>query len=116
VLTVRVPYSYDALQRERRMAHAIWQTALVAVGCTVAAAMAVEPLPVRVWVIGAGLAVLAFFVACGVLNFTRVGVRLDASRRWVTLSRVDPTFAGAVEGMYAARQAVGSSLDASRPV
>jgi hypothetical protein len=31
------------------------------------------------------------------LAFIRVGISLDASRRWVTLAGVHPTFAAAVE-------------------
>jgi hypothetical protein len=103
-LVVRVPYSDEGLRTERRKAHVVWQSLLVAAFCLVAAALEIEPIPVKVWFVAALLALVAFVVACGVIMLTRVGVRLDASRRWVTLSHVHPDFIAAVQTMYRARR------------
>ena len=61
-----------------------------------AASSELEPLPVEAWLgfaLVAGVAALALQL---VLAFDRVGVRLDASHRWVTLSGVDARFVDAV--------------------
>jgi hypothetical protein len=103
-LVVRLPYSDEGLGKERRKAHVVWQSLLVAAFCLVAAALEIEPIPVKVWFVTALLGLATFVGACVVIMLTRVGVRLEASRRWVTLSRVHPDFVAAVQTMYRARR------------
>jgi len=96
VLTVRLPYSEGAVDREVRLSRERW----VAVG--VAALLgfaAIEPLatiPRSVWLVGAAIAVGVAVVAQVRFSWTQVHIRLDASHRWITLSNVHPAFVQAV--------------------
>jgi hypothetical protein len=103
-LVVRLPYSDEGLREERRKAHVVWQSLVVGALCVVAAALELEPLPISVWIVATLVAAAVFVVACTVMLVTRVGVRLDASHRWVTLSRVHPDFVAAVQAMYRDRR------------
>ncbi len=95
-LTVRVPHSRAAYDRERLLE----RLRLAAFGLGLAAALAA--------LAGRGMfpllwlaLVAAFFVAAvalhAMISFQAVRVSLDASRRWVTLSGVHPAFVRAVE-------------------
>ena len=103
VLNVRLPYSAAAAERlraTRRLARTGW--ALVAAGIVLAlatAALSWRPMYGSL-LLGAALAAgVAGIVALGVgqwrLGRLTVGITLDASRRWVTLSGVHPAFAAA---------------------
>jgi hypothetical protein len=96
VLTVRVPMSTAAVEHERRLSRARWAVAAGALLILGAGLLELEPLPAKTWLgfaLVAGIAALALQL---VLAFDRVGVRLDASHRWVTLSGVDPRFVSEV--------------------
>jgi hypothetical protein len=98
VLTVRIPMSRAACDAERDLIRARLLAWLVAAGAFFSgyARLLAVAVPVPIWM---GLAVAAACVAVVlhvVLQFRQVGVRLDASRRWVTLSGVHPDFVTAV--------------------
>lgn len=106
VLSVRLPFSEPAYQRyrmARRTQHIlVGAAAVLAVGAYVAYRL----LPLGGLTGGAlGLCALVGFIAAWVegtrARSATVGVALDASRRWVTLSRVHPAFASAVRGPMA---------------
>jgi hypothetical protein len=103
-LVVRAPYSADALRTERRKVHVVWQSLLAAALLFVAAGLEIEPLPTGAWFVAGFVALGVFVVAVAVVLLTRVGVRLDASHRWVTLSRVHPDFVAAVHVMQRAQR------------
>jgi len=98
-LTVRLPYSASAVDREFRFVRVRFMGALGTVGFTIAALVLASPLKE----FAAAAAVVAFTVATIVhvrLAFVRIIIRLDASRRWVTLSGVHSGFATAVEALH----------------
>lgn len=98
-LTVRLPYCASAVEHELRLARVRFMGALGAVGFTIAALVLASPLKE----FGAVAAVAAFTVAAIAhvrLAFVRIGIRLDASRRWLTLSGVHLGFATAVEALH----------------
>ena len=105
VLTVRVPMSTDALEHERRLSRA--RRAIVAGALLILAAglLELEPLPVKTWLGFALVAGIAAIAVQLVLSFDRVDIRLDASRRWVTLSGVDARFASEVRAQQDAAAA-----------
>ncbi len=104
VLTVELPFSEHAYQRyrsARRMQHTWLFGAIILAVLAFAAYRLLQPLGA----LGGGLLGLCALAACvaGLLEWRRVrsltvGVALDASRRWVTLSGVHPDFARAVGG------------------
>jgi hypothetical protein len=97
VLTVRLPYSDAAVDHEWRLRRIRFRvTALAILGFGVALAIQRSPATWVLSVVAAGL-ILVALVAHVRLMTERVGVRLDASRRWVTLTRVHPDFVRAVE-------------------
>jgi hypothetical protein len=105
-LTVQLPYTRAAWEREREA-----QKFRLALGCVGLAAMATAlllragPFPLLWVVLGAGCLAWAaglWVVASG----QETGVHLDGSRRWVTLSRVHPAFARAVQAEEATRPRV----------
>jgi hypothetical protein len=88
--------STAAVEHERRLARARWAVVAGALLILAGGLLELEPLPVKTWLgfaLVAGVAALALQL---VLAFDRVGVRLDASHRWVTLSGVHARFADAV--------------------
>jgi hypothetical protein len=102
VLTVRLPWSAAAADRELRLI----RTRLVGTCSAVVFALLLvlrwvppfDPL----WAIAAVAGGVAAVVAQFRLSLRRVNVRLDASRRWVTLTNVHPAFVEAVEHQAAA--------------
>jgi hypothetical protein len=101
-LTVRLPYSGAAVDRELQLRHMRLVGSVVGVSSVIAALVARShsggvwvAVFVLVGIAAALVAVVHHFMLC----WTRVGVRLDASRRWVTLSRVHPEFARAVDAL-----------------
>jgi hypothetical protein len=99
-LTVRLPYSTAAFDRERRLMRERIVTVIVAVALALAAIVQVLSVPRVVWGVGfLGAVVVAAAIQVR-LGWSQIGVRLDASRRWVTLSNVHPDFARAVNGTY----------------
>jgi hypothetical protein len=96
VLTVRVPMSRAASEAERDLRRARLLAWVVAAGAFGAGFARLLLVPVPIWM---GIAVAAAFVAVVIhvaLQFRQVDVRLDASRRWVTLRGVHPNFVAAV--------------------
>jgi hypothetical protein len=96
-LTLRLPYSAEAVDRELRLVHArfaaISAAAVFAIGGVV-----VDVSPLRELFAVAAIATLVVAAIAHVcLAWVRVTIRLDASRRWVTLSGVHPAFAIAVK-------------------
>jgi hypothetical protein len=99
-LTVRLPYTQAAWDHERSVRRS-W-IAMVLGGAAVLLVALVAAGPLRLVWFTAGLAfVLGGFLVWSFSYFEDVGVSLDASRRWVTLSRVHPAFARAAEARNA---------------
>jgi hypothetical protein len=97
VLTVRLPYSEAAVDHEWRLRRIRFRGAVLALlGFGLALAIRSEPGTAVLSVVAAG-SLLVSLAAHLRLMTVRVGVRLDASRRWVTLTHVHPDFVRAVE-------------------
>ncbi|MCU1379200.1 MAG: hypothetical protein JWN29_2183 [Acidimicrobiales bacterium] len=93
-LTVRLPVCADTIARWRKLRRDR-VVALAAVGVAVALLL-VSHLAIGMWMLVA-VAVVAVFVTHWRLSLDGVGIDLDASRRWVTLTGVSPAFAHVVE-------------------
>lgn len=94
-LTVRLPYSRAAWDVER--ARRRGQFVLAASGCAAVVLAIGHAGPVPSLWLAAGVGLLgAAFLLWADAYFREVGIYLDGSRRWVTLSRVHPAFAEAV--------------------
>lgn len=106
VLAVRLPYSDAAVDHEWHLRRVRFRAAALAVlGLGLALAIQSEPATAVLSVVAA--AVLLVSLGAHVRLMTvRVGVRLDASHRWVTLTRVHPDFVRAVERLYAVDESV----------
>lgn len=96
VLTVRLPYSEGAVDREVRLSRARWVPVAVALLLGLAALVRLASIPRPVWWVGAAVAVVVAAIVHVRFVFTRVHIRLDASSRWITLSNVHPAFVQAV--------------------
>ncbi|MDA8301895.1 MAG: hypothetical protein M0005_10215 [Actinomycetota bacterium] len=104
ILTVRLPFSEQAYQRyrgARRMQHTLFLVAVVVAVLALTAYRTLHPLGALAGAL-LGLCALGAVVG-GLLEWRRarsstVGVELDASRRWVTLTRVHPDFERAIDG------------------
>ena len=94
-LSVKVPYSDGALERDRRRRRVRWVSAGVALS---AAAIAVTGgvIVQNVWLGIALVAAVMTFITHALLYFDGIDVDLDASRRWVTIRGVHERFAAAV--------------------
>lgn len=115
VLTVQVPMSEDAYQRLRAARRLGWNAVIAGAVSTIVALMTLPtavgnpdtavgntaPLVARAIALLACLtlvgAIIDRFVADRRLRNATVEVDLDASRRWVTLSRVHPAFVAACQ-------------------
>ena len=95
-LTVRVPQTEAAYQRERLLGRL--RSGACVLGVATLAYGIVRPglFPVMWLVLGVGF-LLAGMGLHAMVYFRTVGVGLDASRRWVTLTGVHPEFVRAVE-------------------
>jgi hypothetical protein len=102
VLTVRLPWTVAAADRELRLL----RTRVVSIFTAVVFALLLVSRWVPLFDPLCAIAALAGCVAAVVaqirLSLRRVGVRLDASRRWVTLTNAHPAFVEAVEHQAAA--------------
>ena len=108
VLSVSLPWSRDAYERQRtedrRRRASGWGAAAGAIVLAIGWASGylerlptpLEALVVASLVAASGLALITFLVASAGARRERVTIRLDASRRWVTLGGVHPDFAAAV--------------------
>lgn len=108
VLSVSLPWSQDAYERQptedRRRRASGWGAAAGAIVLAIGVASGylerlptpLEALVVAGLVAASGLALIMFLVASAGARRERVTIRLDASRRWVTLGGVHPDFAAAV--------------------
>jgi hypothetical protein len=105
-LVVRLPYTHDALRRERDRFRAVVVSGVVMVASALGWFVAVVgPQPrsnVReTLMLLVGATALVAALATAVLGFrytsSRPGIELDASGRWVTLRRVHSAFADACE-------------------
>jgi len=99
-LTVRIPRTHGSFEWEHQMRRYMWASfvmGLASLALEVVFAGQLTPLDL---VLG-----LAFLIVALILRTTvamkAVGIALDGSRRWVTLSGVHPDFARAVEGQAA---------------
>jgi hypothetical protein len=97
VLTVRLPMSAEAAAQEPRLARDRTIAMFACLVLVAAALLQLDPIPVAVWVGAAGVAAIVAIGFQIAMRWTQIGVQLDASRRWVTLSRVHPAFAVEVE-------------------
>jgi hypothetical protein len=107
VLTVELPVSEVAYQRLRAARHLRWRGCVAGVigGAGVfVTALGDAPLLLPLAVVVVVVAIVILFVADRRIRATQVGVELDASRRWVTLSRVHPNFAAACTAQTRERQ------------
>lgn len=94
-LTVRLPYSRGVRAQERERHRARLVAGIIGLVALLNGVSSFGLLPrasLVVAVLGLGVA----FVIHLVLTFLDIGIRLDASRRWVTLTGVHPDFAAAV--------------------
>jgi len=96
VLTVRLPYSTFAADHERRLVLTRRVAIFSAIGFALLLGLQVVPLLAPLWAIATVAGCAATVVAQVRLALWRVRVRLDASRRWVTLDNVHPLFAEAL--------------------
>ena len=96
LLTVRVPMSAAAAAREPHLRRQRLVAAVACLGLVFGAVLQLDPVPVAAWHVAAAVAAVVAIAFHATSVWTRVGVDLDASRRWVTLSRVHPAFAAAV--------------------
>lgn len=103
VLTVRVPMSAAAVARAQHLRRRGVVAALACPALLLGALLQLDPVPVAAWLVAAAVAAVVAVAFGATVLWTRVGVDLDASRRWVTLSRVHPEFAAAVQARRAAR-------------
>ena len=100
-LTVRIPETEASFQHERQLER--WRLAALGAGVVVPflGILGVGMFPF-LW-LAAGV---AFFVAAGALTWMlwrqSIGVSIDVTRRWVTLTGVHPAFAEAVQRQEAA--------------
>ena len=106
VLTVRLPYSEAAVDHEIAIRRLRLRSAAVGAGAllvAVALGATGHMTPGRLDLCALVTAVAALFSAAQHVRLVRlrVGVELDASRRWVTLAGVHPDFARAVEHQHA---------------
>ncbi|HEY3833530.1 MAG TPA: hypothetical protein VGO03_14625 [Acidimicrobiia bacterium] len=95
-LTVRVPISRQSLATQhywRRWWIGGWAAVAVFVVAAIARALHEPP---WMWLVFAAAAFVVAIAAYAAMCVSMVRVRLDASRRWVTLSGVDPAFRDAV--------------------
>lgn len=105
-LTVRIPQSSAAYSRERWLGG--FRLAAIGLGFGAAAYGMVRPGPFPlVWLALAGAFFLAGLALHVAVYFQSVGVGIDVSRRWVTLSGVHPAFVRAVE----ARERLATAAD-----
>jgi hypothetical protein len=116
--TVRLPYTYDGLRRERTRLRAAVGAGLVMVASAIAWFVAVVgPTPrsntreTLMLLLGAvALGALPVTIVLGwMYSYARPGIELDASGRWVTLRRVHPTFVTACEEVARRRRAVDAA-------
>ena len=95
-LTVRLPISRQSLAIQH-LWRRWWIGGWSAVGVFVVAAIArALHEPAWMWLVFAAAAFVVAIAAYAAMCVSMVRVRLDASRRWVTLSGVDPAFRDAV--------------------
>jgi hypothetical protein len=95
-LTVQLAQAPSAFDRERRLERSRLASLLAGVALLPMGALGVGMFPV-LWLV-AGLAFLGAAAALhGKVLGQRIGVTLDASRRWVTLTNVHPAFVAAVQ-------------------
>lgn len=108
VLSTSLPWSVAAYDRQRAAGRRRRVAGWGAIGAAVALLLGVAsgeldqlPTPVETLVVAGlvavgGWALIVFAVAAATVRRESVTVRLDASRRWVTLGGVHPDFAAAV--------------------
>lgn len=102
-LTVTLPYSEVAYERMKRAKGARRQASLILAGAATGALLSLLLRSTDGRLLALGLAVVAVGALIKViresvrLNRLAVPLSLDASRRWVTLSKVHPHFVEAVE-------------------
>jgi hypothetical protein len=98
VLTVQLPFSAAANERFRAARGACWMASLATMGFVALALIGIThgTFDGQVLGVAAGVVALMAFVRWVVevqrLQQCSVGISLDASRRWVTMSRVHPVF------------------------
>lgn len=120
-LTVRLPYSdaaYAELASATRTKRTLGWSALaafVAAAVLIGHSFTARAASVALTVVGTGL-VVAWLAELVRVRRASVGVALDASRRWVTLSRVSDPFARAVERRDAERRDAERRIVGSPPV
>ena len=100
-LTVQLPYSQAAWDHERRVRRVRLTLLVLAMVGFVLALLHPGPFPV-LWLAVEACLFVAGSAHWAVAYLRELGVYLDASRRWVTLTRVHPDFALAAERQEAA--------------
>jgi hypothetical protein len=95
----RIPYSRAAVDREHFISKSrTWSLVATLVFVVLAISGGITALEIpALWTVLAATAFVVFVALQGWLEFTRVHVSIDGSRRWITLSGVHPAFAEAVQ-------------------
>lgn len=95
-LTVRIPRTEVSFEWERQMRRFTWAAGLAGAASLGVALLQAGHRPLEWLALG-----VVFLVAAGALQaklyLNDIGIRLDASRRWVTFTGVHPAFVRAVE-------------------
>ncbi|MDQ2827148.1 MAG: hypothetical protein M3Y04_09355 [Actinomycetota bacterium] len=96
-LTIRIPRSRADFDSERQLRGLLWgAVGAAAVAFLCALVFAARGMPL-LWLALGGFSMVAAVVLGGMIFRNDIGVSLDASRRWVTLTGVHPDFVRAVE-------------------
>lgn len=95
-ITVRLPLTEASYEWERQMRRFTWSAALMGLACLGLAVFFAEQTPL-LWLVLAGSCLVAAAILHAMVYFKAIGISLDGSRRWVTLTGVHPDFARAVE-------------------
>ncbi len=96
-LTVRIPRTHASFEREHQMRRYVWVAALMGLASLVMAFVLASRQPPQLSLALGAAFLLGALVLHVMVAIKAVGVSLDGSRRWVTLSGVHPDFARAVE-------------------
>jgi hypothetical protein len=95
-LSVQLPYSTGAVDHEVRLSRERWVAIAAVILLVLAGAAQFLSIPRTMWYVAAAVALAVAVIIHVRFVWTRVHIRLDASRRWITLSNVHPEFVHAV--------------------
>ena len=105
-LTVRIPYTRAAWEEDRRLRNRSWATIAMGFGALLIAVLLRSLFPLM-WALVGVVLLFTGLTMWAVSSSRQIGISLDGSRRWVTLSRVHPEFVRAVEDRESAATPAG---------